>query len=465
MSPVPLKPTLLKLSVRSLLCGLVAVAALPPLIFAGVVLFRYADTQREQTEQVLVDSARGVARSVDAEFGAVVAALTALSTSPALLTGDIGGFEARLRGTPLQRGRGFLLFDMGGRAVIDTTAAPGAAPGATSSGGKTWPVPVFNDRPFYVSPVIPAAGGGQPCAMIAIPVASDDGRRWSLATFLTSDDFAELLREPGVPADWVISVVDASGTHLRRSHLNERFAGRPMVPELVRLAQSRHTAVLRTTTLEGIPVISTVVPAPASGWALGMALPVSQLQAPFHESLRWLGLVGAVLIGLSMVLAFLVAHLLLKGVRRLNAAAATVGQGGILVPQPSPLWEVDGILGTLAQVSKRLAEKREELTRINDTLEMQVGQRTAALTAEMARREASEAQLRQLHKMDAIGKLTGGIAHDFNNMLAVVMSGMQLVKRRLARGDTDVGGLIDSALQGAENAARLIERLLAFSRQ
>ncbi|PZO80987.1 MAG: histidine kinase [Mesorhizobium amorphae] len=77
----------------------------------------------------------------------------------------------------------------------------------------------------------------------------------------------------------------------------------------------------------------------------------------------------------------------------------------------------------------------------------------------------AEEQVRQMQKMEAVGQLTGGIAHDFNNMMAVVIGGLNLLQRRLARGDTDVGRFIEGAMDGANRAAALTQRLLAFSRQ
>jgi signal transduction histidine kinase/CheY-like chemotaxis protein len=74
-------------------------------------------------------------------------------------------------------------------------------------------------------------------------------------------------------------------------------------------------------------------------------------------------------------------------------------------------------------------------------------------------------QLRQSQKMEALGQLTGGLAHDFNNMLAVIVSSLSITKRRMARGETDIARYLDSALDGAERAATLTGRLLAFSRQ
>ena len=88
-----------------------------------------------------------------------------------------------------------------------------------------------------------------------------------------------------------------------------------------------------------------------------------------------------------------------------------------------------------------------------------------ALDVEAKQRERMETQIRQLQKMEAIGQLTGGIAHDFNNMLAVIIGGLNLAQRRLSRGDTDIGKMIDMATEGAARAATLTQRLLAFSRQ
>lgn len=90
------------------------------------------------------------------------------------------------------------------------------------------------------------------------------------------------------------------------------------------------------------------------------------------------------------------------------------------------------------------------------------------VTAEKERAEAlalAEAQLHQAQKMEAVGQLTGGIAHDFNNMLAIVIGSLGLLKRRLAKGDLNIERFADSALEGANRAATLTQRLLAFSRR
>jgi PAS domain S-box-containing protein len=99
-----------------------------------------------------------------------------------------------------------------------------------------------------------------------------------------------------------------------------------------------------------------------------------------------------------------------------------------------------------------------ELQTLNATLE----ERVAVAIDE---RLKAEGQLRQAQKMEAVGQLTGGIAHDFNNMLAVVIGGLNLAQRRLAKGDADIGRFVEGAMDGAKRAADLTKRLLAFSRQ
>lgn len=109
--------------------------------------------------------------------------------------------------------------------------------------------------------------------------------------------------------------------------------------------------------------------------------------------------------------------------------------------------------------ARRLAEQASsELRELNRTLEDRIADA-------LEERLRAEDAMRQSQKMEAVGQLTGGIAHDFNNMLAVVLSALNLLERRLASGDRDVGKFVHAAKEGANRAAALTQRLLAFSRQ
>jgi signal transduction histidine kinase len=108
----------------------------------------------------------------------------------------------------------------------------------------------------------------------------------------------------------------------------------------------------------------------------------------------------------------------------------------------------------------------EALRRANAELVDRIRERDAALDAlrtAIADRERAEEMLRQTQKMEAIGALTGGVAHDFNNLLGVVIANLD----RLARFPLESGAerARSSALTGAERAASLVQKMLAFARR
>jgi two-component system, NtrC family, sensor kinase len=91
--------------------------------------------------------------------------------------------------------------------------------------------------------------------------------------------------------------------------------------------------------------------------------------------------------------------------------------------------------------------------------------RTQRLYAEVDRRSLAEDSLRQSQKLEAVGHLTGGVAHDFNNLLTIIIGNLEGLQRQLADADVKIRRRVDNAMHGAQRAATLTKRLLAFSRQ
>jgi PAS domain S-box-containing protein len=108
-----------------------------------------------------------------------------------------------------------------------------------------------------------------------------------------------------------------------------------------------------------------------------------------------------------------------------------------------------------------IAQRRKaevELHALNATLEERIAQ-------EVEERSKAEDALRQAQKMEAVGQLTGGVAHDFNNLLTVIIGGLDTIKRSKPGDEVRIQRAATMALQGAERAADLTTRLLAFSRR
>jgi len=87
-----------------------------------------------------------------------------------------------------------------------------------------------------------------------------------------------------------------------------------------------------------------------------------------------------------------------------------------------------------------------------------------SVTSDITDRKRLEDQLRQSHKMEAIGLLAGGIAHDFNNLLTAIGGYTELVLRTFDEGDERRQDLQEVANAG-RRAAAMTRQLLAFSRR
>lgn len=86
------------------------------------------------------------------------------------------------------------------------------------------------------------------------------------------------------------------------------------------------------------------------------------------------------------------------------------------------------------------------------------------LKREHTRRRKLEVQLRQAHKMEAVGNLTSGIAHDFNNILSVIIGSLDLVDRKPLE-EKNIARQLENIKSASHRAREIVQQLLTFSRQ
>ncbi|KKC27822.1 ATP-binding protein [Sphingomonas sp. SRS2] len=123
-------------------------------------------------------------------------------------------------------------------------------------------------------------------------------------------------------------------------------------------------------------------------------------------------------------------------------------------PNAIALLEALSRAATTALENGRLLASLEQL---NNALESRVVERTAEL-------ERTQEIARQAQKMEVVGKLTGNVAHDFNNLLTPIMGSLDLLLLKRVATD-NVLRSATVAMDAAERAKLLIQRLLAFARR
>jgi PAS domain S-box-containing protein len=98
----------------------------------------------------------------------------------------------------------------------------------------------------------------------------------------------------------------------------------------------------------------------------------------------------------------------------------------------------------------------------------------AKVTRDVTERKKAQDELKHVQeqllasqKLEAVGQLSGGIAHDFNNLLMIVLGNIETAERNIrhVEGNVNLQRALANAKRGAQRAAALTSRLLAFSRR
>ncbi len=125
----------------------------------------------------------------------------------------------------------------------------------------------------------------------------------------------------------------------------------------------------------------------------------------------------------------------------------------------------------LGEVTARTATGRELAVEVSLSFENQGEGTSATLFARdltgrkkaEAHRNELEAQLRESHKMQAVGTMAGGIAHDFNNILSAILGNVELAKADAGSDSPMLESLLEIEKAG-RRARDLVRQILTFSR-
>ena len=148
---------------------------------------------------------------------------------------------------------------------------------------------------------------------------------------------------------------------------------------------------------------------------------------------------------LSLALSFLLGGQALGPV---SAAMVLLFAGGMLRIG----WLSHQTFGALFRLQAELAHRTASL----DAAE-------ARLRAEIAEHQATEAALRHVQKMEAIGQITAGVAHDFNNLLTAIGGNLQLI-HDTAGADGPIRRYVAAAERASDRGAKLVASMLGFAR-
>ncbi len=302
---------------------------LPVVLFAAGLALVQAGQERETFERGMHDRVVAITSAIDAELRSTVAALRTLAESQALADGELERFHrlaVRLRDVHRDWVT-VLLASADGQPLVNATRPYGAEPLRIDETASFEAV-LRTLQPAIGS--LSAGPRGLPLAFpVRVPVLRDGRLAYVLTAVVDPAAISRILREQGMPDDWVASVVDTRLRQVARQYQGQVQVGVTVAPTFgAALSSGAAQGAYRGSTLEGTPSYVTWRHSAFSGWSVGIGVPASSVEASAWHALV-VGLLGLALsLALALWLARMLARRISEPVAQLAAQARALRRGG-----------------------------------------------------------------------------------------------------------------------------------------
>jgi signal transduction histidine kinase len=431
---------------RRRLLLLVGAALLPLAVASAIGLVLLAREKRAQVARGALDTMRAMAVAVDLELSRAITALQTLSASSPLDRDDLVAFhdEAR-RALALQPAwLTVTLADAEGQQVLNLLRPPGA------------PLPRVVEMASFQA----ALRTGRPVAgnmtlgpltqeqhfTVRVPIVRADTPRYVASLAIKPDSMLRLIDRQRIPAEWVVSILDAHGLHVARSRRHEEFVARPPGDAMARLLAAAVTQPEgwgRSTTSEGDAVYAAYSRSHKTGWTVAVGIPAAVVDGAVLRSSLLLGTGAFLSLALGGAAAALVARHVTRPIGALRGAAQAVGRGETPSVPPSPIAELDEVADALtaaAAARRQAAAEREAL--------LHREQQARALAEEASR---------------AKDEFLAMLGHELRNPLGAVATAVRVLERTAEAGPGAARARAIIARQ-VEHLGRLVDDLLDVGR-
>ncbi|AXA89950.1 ATP-binding protein [Massilia sp. YMA4] len=398
--------------IRNRLLLLILSILVPAFAIASVAVWYVYKEQRAADVAGMQEAARALALLADRELQTKEAVLRTLAASPAMQAGDLAAVYRHARALMPPADGTIVVHDLAGRQLFNTRQPYGSPPAQGRSNLMTLRQ-AAGPHATVVSDLFHAPVGKRYDVALQIPVFVGDALRCYLSMGMTVERIAPLLGQQGVPANWVVSLLDRRGSVIARSRDASRYIGRQVSPGLRASIAASPAGMHQGVRLDGTPTFAFYSRAPMSGWTVVMSVPVAEMRRPAFVAAAGLGLLVTVVLLLAVGAARVYARGTAAPIEQLRLAAERLGRDEPVAPFASGVAEADAVSAALADASARIRDSKAHLER--------------RVAAAVAAAERAQRALLQGQKLEALGRLTAGIAHDFNNILQTLSGALQLI--------------------------------------
>ncbi len=347
-------------SLRSRLILLVAAITVPLLGFGLLSTYLEYRADRARVSRQELDLARSMAQSVGDELQSAIAALQALSLEQPLQAGDFERFRAVAEAFLAQQANsspGLTVMGRDGAALFNTLPLPPGKP--VTRADPALSARVFDTGQPSVSELYRTGLVGRPTVTIDVPVFHDGRVVFDLAFRLAPQRFAALLARQNVPADWVVSIFDATGTTVERVPNGGPFLGSRASPDFYPFLTTEAEGVRPTHALEGTSILTAWSHVAPYGWSVAIGIPEQNLVVPARRSALMTLAIGGVMLLIGLMAATVLARRIARPIASLTRVAEAAEGEGRIISHTTGLREVDDVADALhdAAIRRRVAER------------------------------------------------------------------------------------------------------------
>jgi diguanylate cyclase (GGDEF)-like protein/PAS domain S-box-containing protein len=355
-------------SSRTLLIRLV-VACLLPGVLGAVALFYY-EYQRGQSqiEADAIQTTRALVQAVDSQLLRAQAAAQALTTSKYLAERDFRGFH-RQATTLLEKigiGTYIALHDEAGRNIVNTLRPFGETLPRHPNPDQIRKV--FLTGTALISDFYVGAISNSPRISVYAPVVEAGKVVYAINIGIDSSQLGNILISQRLPSDWLVSIVDNTGTIAARNRTPERFVGTKAPPDIFQRFTDAPEGSMESWTKEGIPALVVFSRSPETGWRVVSAIPRASLEAPLLRSLALLGLGLTILFAIGITLAWYMGNRIADSVRALSQSAFRLGTGENAPAPKVEIKEAAEAANAIEEAAALLKSQNATLQKINQSL-------------------------------------------------------------------------------------------------
>ncbi len=317
---MPIGPTLLgrnsgseRREIAYSLAGLVLVAVVPLLIFGAGAAWLIVEQAKTEVAQKLGATASALRVTVDHELAHQFAAMQVLAADSSLDSTDLTTFHDRaLRTVNAQvNWLNVALIEPRTHTIVASslkTFGPDSAILAPDSLDRV----AATRTPETVGVYATGKLTKKPFVLFRSPVVRNGEVRYILSVAIDPQLLGAIFTEQKLAASWTGAVLDKQMLIAGRSREPDRFVGRTTTPSLAQRIQASESGMFKSQNFEGATVYTVFNRSPVTGWSVAVGVPEEEVDLPIRQTLSQLAAAGAVLMALSLLVAWSVGRGILR---------------------------------------------------------------------------------------------------------------------------------------------------------